>query len=128
MPIKITNGFDNRNNYIEYQSKGDKDKILLPEEYLKMITPYLGDVINEHKTQEVWKVHSANNVIDYETTLGEWKIHLRMSINFMPSKDDSDEACNMRTKSDNIKIMIDSETNEIIEKLFKFLLQRYQEG
>ena len=71
MPIKITNGFDNRNNYIEYQSKGDKDKILLPEEYLKMITPYLGDVINEHKAQEVWKVHSANNVIDYETTLGE---------------------------------------------------------
>ena len=34
----------------------------------------------------------------------------------------------MRTKSDNIEIMIGSETDEIIEELFKSLLQRYQEG
>ena len=27
-PIKTTNGFDNKNNYIKYESKGDKDKIL----------------------------------------------------------------------------------------------------
>ena len=32
-PIKPTNGFDNRNNYKEYESKGDKDKIY----YLKNI-------------------------------------------------------------------------------------------
>ena len=69
-PIKITNGFDNRNNYIEYESKGDKDKILLPEEYLNMIRPYLSDIVNEHKTQEVWNIHSDNKVIDYKTTLG----------------------------------------------------------
>ena len=51
-----------------------------------------------------------------------------MSINFISSKDDSDETRNMRTKSDNIEIMIGSETNEIIEELFKSFLQRYQEG
>ena len=34
----------------------------------------------------------------------------------------------MSLKSDNIEIMIGSETNEIIEDLFKSLLQRYQKG
>ena len=33
----------------------------------------------------------------------------------------------MHTKSDGIKIMIGNETDEIIEELFDFLLQRYQE-
>ena len=34
----------------------------------------------------------------------------------------------MRIHSDNIEIMMISETDEIIEGLFKYLLQRYQEG
>ena len=34
----------------------------------------------------------------------------------------------MHTKSDNIGIMMGSETNETIEELFNSLLQRYQEG
>ena len=29
-----------------------------------MIRPYLSDVINDHKTQEVLKVHSGNKVTD----------------------------------------------------------------
>ena len=37
-----------------------------------MIRPYLSDMINDHKTQEVWEVHSGNKVIDYKTS-GEWK-------------------------------------------------------
>ena len=32
----------------------------------------------------------------------------------------------MHTKSDNIEVMLDSETDEIIEELFESLLQRYQ--
>ena len=36
-------------NYIEYESRGDKDKELSPEEYLDMIKPYLRDMINNHK-------------------------------------------------------------------------------
>ena len=38
-----------------------------------MIRPYLSDMINDHETQEVWKIHLGNKVIDYTTTLGEWK-------------------------------------------------------
>ena len=34
----------------------------------------------------------------------------------------------MRTKSDNIVVMMGSETNEVIEELFKSFLQRYQDG
>ena len=34
----------------------------------------------------------------------------------------------MHSKSDNVEIMIGSETNEIIEELFESLLQRYQDG
>ena len=91
-----------------------------------MIRPYLSDTINDHKTQEVLKVHSSNKEIDYETTLGEWKIPLSMTINFVSSKDDSDEIRTMHTKSDNIYILMGYETDEIIEELFKSLLQRYQ--
>ena len=34
----------------------------------------------------------------------------------------------MHTKSNNVEIMIGSETNEIIEDLFQSFLQKYQEG
>ena len=34
----------------------------------------------------------------------------------------------MHTKSDNIQIMLGSETDEIIEELFESLLQKYQQG
>ena len=50
-----------------------------------------------------------------------------MSNNFIFSKD-SDETRNVLTKSDNIESMTGRETKEIIEELFKFLLQRCQEG
>ena len=75
-----------------------------------MIRPYLIDMINDHKNQ------------------GEWKIQLSAEINFISSKPDSDETCIMHTKSNNIEIMIGSDTNEVIEDLFKSLLQGYQEN
>ena len=43
-------------NYIEYQSKGDKDKNLCPKEYLDMIRPYLSDMIIDYKTQGERKI------------------------------------------------------------------------
>ena len=51
---------------------------------------------------------------------GEWKIHLIMAISFISSKD-SYETRTMLTKSDNIEIMMDSETDELIDKLFEFI-------
>ena len=47
-----------------------------------------------------------------------------MSINFISSKD-SIETRNMHTKSDNIEIMMGSET-DIINEYFKSLLQKYR--
>ena len=113
-PIRTKSAFNG--NYIEYESKGDKDKNLSPKEYLDMIRPYLSDIINNHKTPKNLRVHSSNEVIDYETQFGEWKIQLTMSINFISSKD-SDETRNMHTKSYNIEIMMGSETHDIIDEL-----------
>ena len=54
---------------MEYESKGDKDKNLSPEDYLDIIRPYLRDMINNHKNQ------------------GEWKIQLTIRITFISSLD-----------------------------------------
>ena len=50
-----------------------------------------------------------------------------MVINFISSKD-SDETRTMHTKSINVEIMMGSETDEIIDEVFKSFLQKYQEG
>ena len=50
-----------------------------------------------------------------------------MAINFISSKD-SDETRTTHTKSNNVEVMMGSETDEIIKELFKSILQRYQEG
>ena len=69
----------------------------------------------------------SNEVFDFETQYGEWKIQLTMSINFILSNG-SDETHNKHTKSNNIEIMMVSETDDIIDELFEYLLQKYQEG
>ena len=80
-----------------------------PKEYLDIIRPYLSDTINDHKTQ------------------GECETQLTMSINFISSKD-SDEISTLCTKSNNVEIKMGNEIDEIIEKHFESLLQKYQEG
>ena len=66
--MKTIDSLDNkRNSYIEYKSRGDKDENLSPKEYLDLIRPYLGDVINDHKTSMKVKVHLSDKVTDYET-------------------------------------------------------------
>ena len=85
-----------------------------------MIKPYLSDIINDHKTGGLVRYHSGNKTWIEETT-SEWKIQLTMAINFNSSKD-SDEAGTMHTKSNNVEIMMGSETDEIIEKLFETFL------
>ena len=73
------------------------------------------------------RVHSRNEVINYETQFREWKIQVTMAINFISSKD-SKETRTMHTKSDNIEIMMVSKTDEIINECFDSLLQKYQDG
>ena len=96
------------NNYIQYESKGDKDKILTVNEYPDTIRPYLVDIRNDHKIKN------------------EWEIQLTMAINFISSKPDFDETRIMHAKSINIEIMIGSETDKVIEELSESLLKRYQ--
>ena len=83
-----------------------------------MIKSFLRDIINDHKIQGEWKVHSGNELIDYKTQ-GEWEIQLIMIINFIASKDS--------TKSTNAEIKMGNQTDEISEELFESLLQKYQE-
>ena len=66
-------------------------------------------------------------MINNHKTLGEWKIQLIMQINFISSLDIR-EFCIMHTKSDNMEIMSDPETDDIINKLFKSFFSRYPEG
>ena len=47
-----------------------------------MIRPYLSDIINDDKTPKNLRVHSSNEVIDYETQYGEKKIQLTMVTDF----------------------------------------------
>ena len=105
-PKFVKSGYNN--NYTGYESKGDK--ISTVKEYLGLIEPYLADMINDYKSK------------------GEWKIQLTAEINFTSLKPDSDETRIMHTKSDNEEIMVGSDTNYVIKKLFKSFLQRYQEG
>ena len=66
-----------------------------------------------------------NDIINYHKTEGEWKTHLTRAYNFFCSKDFK-ELHTMHRKSDNVKIMMSNETDEIIEELFDSLLQKYQ--
>ena len=44
------------NNYIEYESNGERNKTLSVEEYLIKIRPYLKDIINNLKKSDAWKI------------------------------------------------------------------------
>ena len=114
----ITKGVFN-NNYIQYESKGDKGKNLSIRKYLSMIKPYLSDKINDHKTHGLERYHSDDKTW-VEKTPNEWKMQLAIGINFIFSKD-SDETRTMHTKSNNVEIMMGSETDEIIDELFESL-------
>ena len=123
-PIIARGAFNS--SYIQCESKGDKGKNLSIKEYLYIIKPYLSDKINYHKTRGLVRYHSGNKTW-VEKTSSEWKIQLTMAINFISSKD-SGETRTMHAKSNTVEIMMGCETDEIIEDLFEYFLQNYQEG
>ena len=57
-PILVKRAFDG--NYIQYESNGDKGKNRSKKRYLKMINPYLSDLINNHKNRGSSRYHSGN--------------------------------------------------------------------
>ena len=105
-PILVKSGYNN--NYIQYESKGDK--ILRVKEYLALKEKYLRELINYYKNK------------------GEWKLQLTAEINFISLKPGSDETCIMHTRRDNEEIMTAGHTNEIIKGLFESFLQKYEEN
>ena len=101
-PKEIRSAFDG--GYTLYESRGDKDNMLAIYEYFDKIKPYLKDMINDYKSK------------------GEWKIQLVMRVIFV-SFIDKNETQVMHTKSDNVKIMNGTDTNDaVIEHI------RNQEG
>ena len=55
------------------------------------------------------------------------EIQLSMKINFVSSKDYSNETHTLSNRSDNREIVMGNKTDDIIDKLLKPFLQRYQE-
>ena len=104
--VLVKSGYNN--NYVQYESKGDK--ILSIQEYLALIEKYLRKLINQYKKE------------------GEWKIELIAEISFISLKPGSDETRVMYTRSDNEEFMNGDDTNEIIKLLFESFLQRFEEN
>ena len=96
------------NNYIQYKSNSDKNRILSVEEYLDKIKPYLKDIINDLRKSD------------------ERKIQLTIIINFIFSNDDKDEQRVMHSKSGNIEIMTSDDADEVTKKLYDSLKNKYQ--
>ena len=51
-PVRLSNFWSN--NYIEYESNGDRNKTLSVEEYLNNFRQYLKDIINNLKKCDTW--------------------------------------------------------------------------
>ena len=105
-PNLVKSGYNN--NYIQYESKGDK--ILTLKEYLVLIERYLRELINYYKNK------------------GEWKLQLTAEVSFISLKPGSDETRILHTRSDNEEFMNGSDTDEIIKGLFESFLQKYEEN
>ena len=84
-PVRLSNFWSN--NYIEYESNGDRSKTLSVKKHLNKIKPYLKNIISTLKKS------------------GTLKIQFTSSNNFISSLDNDEERV-MHLKSDNIKIMI----------------------
>ena len=96
-PVRVNNICIN--NYIEYESNVERNKTLSVEEYL--------DKLDHVKKSQTWKIQLtiANNFI---TSIG------------------IDEERVMHSKCDNIEIMINNETDEVIKEFLDSLKNRYQ--
>ena len=102
-PVRVNTFWSN--NYIEYKSNGDKNKIL--SVYLNKIRPYLKGIINNLKKSDMWE------------------IQLTITNNFISFLDNGEDRV-MHSKIYNIEIMISDEADEVIKELFNSLKKIYQ--
>ena len=94
-----------KNNYIEYESSGHRNKKLSFKEYLDKSKPYLRDIIINLQKSDTWE------------------IQLTIAINFITSKVVDEERI-MYSKSDNIELMSYDNANEVVNKVFESLISR----
>ena len=104
-PKRVSNFWNN--NYIRYESNGDKNKNLPLDEYLNKIKPYLSNIIINFQSSDALK------------------IQLTIAVNFISSKDDEEERV-MHSSSGNIKFTPYGDANDVIDKLFESLRSKYQ--
>ena len=77
--------------------------------------------IKHYQLRNILMKLDTNNLKKFDT----WKIQLTITNNFISSKN-NDEECVMHSKSDNIEIMMNDRADEVTEKLFDSLKNRYQ--
>ena len=91
-----------RDNYKYYESREDNDKKVSVKQCFYKITPFLSDIINDHKA-----IRNESN---------KWKIQINMHVNFIPSKD-TGETRTIYVWSDIEEITSGNETDDIIKEL-----------
>ena len=106
-PKRVSNFWNN--NYIKYESNGNKNRNLSLKVYLKKIESYLKNIIINIRNSDTWK------------------IYLTIATNFISSKDTKEESV-MHSSSDNITFTTNSDENYVIENLFYSLRSKYQDG
>ena len=106
-PKRVSNFWNN--NYIKYESNGNKNRNLSLKVYLKKIESYLKNIIINIRNSDTWK------------------ICLTITTNFISSKDTKEESV-MHSSSDNIKFTTNSDENYVVENLFYSLRSKYQDG
>ena len=123
-PIRADDGFaERKNNSIEYKSKRDRYENLSPEEYLKMIRPYLRDLINDHKPM----TESNNEENDSDSDRAEWKIKVVMQNSCIFTKK-FEETRTIYSASEPVESFMGSDTEDVIDTLFHTILQRFQQA
>ena len=123
--IRTNYGFGGaNNNYIEYKSREDRYENLSPEEYLKMIRPYLRDLINNHKPLMELNDEASD---DDDSERGELKILLVIQNNFISTKNFED-TCTVYSSSKPVEVFMGSDTSNAIDRLFNTILQRFQQA
>ena len=127
-PVRPDAGFSGRkDNYIEYTSKADRYENLSPREYLNVVRPYLGNLINDHKP--ILELNNNNNSNDNNNNnnnnnnIAEWKIQLIIKNNFVSVKDFEDTRT-IYPKKIPVEIFMGSDTENIIDTLFNTILNK----
>ena len=80
-----------------------------------MIRPYLRDLINEHKPIAELNNNNNNN---NNNNRAEWKIQLTMQNNCISTRS-FEETRTIYIKSEALEIFMGSDTNDVIDRLFK---------